>query len=183
MAYEMTPQGQTVVQQQYATARRGMSRWWPVSFFIAAVIFFIIGGGLMGAWAASYDSWDGYYNNGNWYGAIACFVIASLLKLTAWILLIIWCVKGRRTQSSTTVTYVNVPPVNNTYTNVPLQAPQQQYAPQPYGAEPIKSATPAPVYQNVETVPMQYGETARYCGNCGTAATTPFCAHCGGKVF
>ncbi|EFY99780.1 hypothetical protein X797_001188 [Metarhizium robertsii] len=179
MAYEMTsPQGQTIVHQQHVPARRGMSRWWPVSFFIAAIIFFIIGGGLMGAWAASFDGYA-YYTDGNWYGAIACFVIASLLKLTAWILLIVWCVKGRnRAQPSTTVTYVNPPPVNGAYA-----VPPQNYFQQPYSADPTKSQAPAPVYQNVEPVPMQYGETARYCGNCGNATTTPFCAQCGGKVF
>ncbi|KHN97234.1 uncharacterized protein MAM_04831 [Metarhizium album ARSEF 1941] len=163
MAYEMTsPQDQTIVQQQCVPARQGMSRWWPISFFIAAIIFFIIGGGLMGAWVSSYDGL-GYYTDGNWYGAIACFVIASLLKLTAWVLLIIWCVKGRnRAQSSTTVTYVNPPPVNNVYAAVPTQTAAQNYFQQPHNADPMKSQTAAPVYQNIEPGAMQHGETARY---------------------
>jgi hypothetical protein len=183
MDYEMTaPQGQTVVHQQYVT-KKPMSRWWPVSFFIASVIFFIIGGALIGSWATSYDGYD-YYTNGNWYGAIACFVIASLLKLAAWILLIIWCVRRSRTTSATTVTYVNAPPANNAYATMPMQVPPQSYGQQPYDAQqPAKSATPAPVYQNVEAAPMQYGEAPRYCSNCGTAVTAQFCAQCGAKVF
>ncbi|OAA45459.1 hypothetical protein NOR_03248 [Metarhizium rileyi] len=186
MAYEMTsPQGPTIVHQQHVPARGGMSRWWPFSFFIGAIIFFIIGGGLMGAWASSYNGF-GYYTNGNWYGAIACFVIASLLKFIAWLLLIVWCVRGRsRSQSSTTVTYVGPPPVHNNYAAVP----PQNYSQQPYVTDPTKSHThthmhtPAPVYQNVETVPVQYGGTARHCGNCSNATTAPFCAQCGSKVF
>lgn len=170
-----SPQGQTIVQQQYAPTKTRMSRWWPVSFFIAAIIFFIIGGGLMGAWASSYDGY-GYYTDGNWYGAIACFVIASLLKLTAWILLIVWCVKG--TRSRTTVTYVNPPPVNN-YAPVPVQAPQQNYG---YMPEQMKSQTQVPVYQNVQPVQNQLGEVTRYCANCGTATASAFCPLCGVKA-
>lgn len=174
-----SPQGQTIVQQQYAPARTRMSRWWPISFFIAAVLFFIIGGGLMGAWASSYDGY-GYYADGNWYGAIACFVIASLLKLTAWILLIVWCVKSRRS-STTTVTYVNQQP-QGSYAPVPVQVPQQNYG---YMPEQMKSQTQAPVYQNVQPVqPVQpvQSEAMRYCANCGTGTATAFCPHCGVKA-
>lgn len=171
MGYEAVPQGQTVVQQ----SRSRISKWWPISFFIVFIVFIIIGGGLIGAWVSSsstysysyYSSYSYYGNSANdglFYGGVACFAIAGICKLVAWILLIVFCVQGRRSQT-TTVSYVTQP-VNY------APPPQQGY----YSGVPMQPASPAPVYPNKEAAGL------RYCGQCGSAVTTQFCPQCGRGV-
>ncbi|GAO19352.1 uncharacterized protein UV8b_03296 [Ustilaginoidea virens] len=124
MSYQMHPQGQVPYAQPHApvvheSVKKSMSRWWPVSFFLLALVFFIAGGGLCGGWAASYDSYyDSYGNGGLLLGAVVCFAIGGVCKFVAWILLIVWCVRGR---SRTTITYVNAGP--------PQQPPSGGYYP------------------------------------------------------
>ena len=152
--------------------RKQFSKWWPISFFIAAVLFIIIGGGLMGAWAASgtcsyssYSSYSSYRtyrcsNTGLFYGGVACVAIGGVCKLVAWILLIVFCVKRNRSAVGVTYTYQ---PIDN-YHAAAAAAP-------PYHA-------PAP------TPPKQAAAAmgGRYCGTCGASVTTPFCAQCGNRV-
>lgn len=163
-----------------------MSKWWPISFFIAAVIFFIIGGGLIGAWASSataydsYDSYDSYdytyyySNSGEYYGALACFALGGICKFVAWVLLIVWCVK--RSRSRTVVVTQAYEPYQSYGNNYAAPAAPQGYAPVP-----VPSPAPVPPYGNAQTAPNQTGGQMRYCTNCGTAVTTPFCSQCGIK--
>ncbi|KAJ6030630.1 uncharacterized protein N7446_000307 [Penicillium canescens] len=175
-----------------------LNKWWPIGVFIGAVVCFIIGGALMGAWVSSsyndcsYSSYDSsyyssYYNDyscvttnmGEFYGAVAMFVIGGVLKLTAWILLIIFCVKRKR-YSHHTVTYVNSPPVQQTQPfQQPYAAPQPTNAPpQPVSPEipgPFLAGTPPPKEANATAT------ASKYCGQCGTAVFSRFCPQCGAQ--
>lgn len=171
-----SPMGATVAQQAPARSRTQMSRWWPISFFIAALVFIIIGGGLIGAWTSSVnnfyddDSFDTVGNNGEFYGGVACLVIAGICKLVGWILLIVRCMQRQRS-----------PPTVIAY---PYQPPNQYAMPATRGGYvtiPGQASTPAPSYTNYQTAPNESGMAMRYCGNCGAAVTTPFCAQCGTK--
>jgi len=91
-----------------------MSHWVPIGIFIASVFFFVLGGGLLGAWGASSNcldtNYDGTYyvcsgNNGEFYAGIAMIAIGAILKFAFWIVLILWCVQRRRSRS--TIVYVN----------------------------------------------------------------------------
>ncbi|OQE13596.1 hypothetical protein PENFLA_c045G06906 [Penicillium flavigenum] len=188
-----------------------LTKWWPIGFFIGAIVCFIIGGALVGTWtshayddcsySSSYDSSSSYYssyysdydyscattNMGEFYGAVAMFVIGGILKLVAWILLIIFCVKRSR-KVSHTVTYVNSPPVQETQ-------PLQTYAaPQPYAPVPQPAPyphSPASISGHPEVMgssvpgtppPNEANATAgafKYCTQCGTAVSGRFCAQCG----
>ncbi|OQD69502.1 hypothetical protein PENPOL_c002G07421 [Penicillium polonicum] len=181
-----------------------LTKWWPIGFFIGAIICFIVGGALVGTWTSqSYDDcsysssyYSSYYSSyscgstdmGKFYGAVAMFVIGGVLKLTAWILLIVFCVKRTR-QSHHTVTYVNSPPVQQVQQPQPFQqpyvAPQPTYAPVPQSAqfphspETVNSSvpgTPPPNEANATT------SAAKYCTQCGTAVSSRFCPQCGSQA-
>ncbi|CAI7613441.1 unnamed protein product [Penicillium glandicola] len=127
-----------------------LNKWWPIGFFIGAVVCFIIGGALVGTWTSnSYDDcsysssyYSSYYsdyscgntNMGLFYGAVAMLVIGGVFKLTAWILLIVFCVKRSR-HSHHTVTYVNSPPVQQ-----PQPFQQSYAAPEPTHSPAHRSA-------------------------------------------
>ncbi|KAJ5334966.1 hypothetical protein N7452_007369 [Penicillium brevicompactum] len=184
-----------------------LNKWWPIGFFIGAVVCFIIGGALVGTWVSnSYDDcsysssyYSSYYsdyscvstNMGQFYGAIALFVIGGILKLTAWILLIIFCVKRSRSDRHT-VTYVNTPAVQQ---QQPFQqtyaAPQATYAP-PHQVSRSSGSPAPPDMSQSERNPSIAGtpppkepnvtETAsKYCGQCGTAVSSRFCPQCGSQ--
>jgi hypothetical protein len=189
MAYEN--QGQPFVQQPVATrTKSGMSKWWFISFFIAAIVLFIIGGGLVGAWISSatsyvsdYDTYDNYdtydytYNNGEYYGAVACFALGGICKLVAWILLIVWCVQRRRTRTIV-VQQAYEPYQSQGWGGNNYGAP----APRQGAYAPVPSPAPAPPYGNAQAPPNEGGmPPMRYCNNCGAAVTTPYCAQCGIK--
>ncbi|KAL2835473.1 hypothetical protein BJY01DRAFT_252653 [Aspergillus pseudoustus] len=142
-----------------------LSKWWPISFFIAAVVFFIIGGGLVGAWNSNY-----YYDDsmGTFQGAIACFAIGGLCKLVGWILVIIYCTQ-RRPSRQTTVTYVSHP--LTTYPG----------GPSPASVSPVPVHSPAPPYPNIQTPLQHQGVSMKFCGQCGASLTSPFCTQCGSK--
>jgi len=191
MAYQSTnPQFQTVTTT--SSAPSPMSKWWPIGLFISWVIFVIIGGGLIGAWNSNvqYGSYYGEYgghveNMSQYYGAIACFAIGGILQLTFWIVLIVWRVQRRRSPPvvSTSVIYANTPSAEAARADKispNWQPPTEIYpAPQP--------TVPAPTYHTVQipggtTAPSAEKQTTmRYCGNCGTAITTPFCKQCGSR--
>ncbi|KAG7294163.1 hypothetical protein NEMBOFW57_004232 [Staphylotrichum longicolle] len=168
----MTNQAPNVVGER----RRQFSKWWPISFFIAAVIFIIIGGGLVGAWSAnatcsrsSYSSSSYRYSyscsdSALFYGGIACVAIGGICKLVAWILLIVFCVKRSRYQ-----------PVSVAYTYQPIDHYHAAGAAPPYQPAHAPAAAPHPPK---EAAAMG----ARYCSHCGAAVTTPFCAQCGNRA-
>jgi hypothetical protein len=175
-----------------------MSKWWPIGFFLASVAFFIIGGALFGAWGSStycyYDDLNYYYCDGKtaglFYGGVACCVIAGILKLIFWITLFVWCARRRRL-STTTVVQVNTAPVvteNKPSTNVSTQQTEiDPSAPQSTYYYPQSAPTPAPTYTSVQNpggmnVPELGNQPMKYCGNCGTTATSPFCMKCGAQI-
>lgn len=95
----------------YSAPRKTISKWWSIGFFIAAVIFFIIGGALIGSYlSAGYKTCTSalYYgdytydyscfagNIGQYNGGIAMLVLGGLSKFIGWILLIVYCVQRRR---------------------------------------------------------------------------------------
>lgn len=145
-----------------------LSKWWPISFFIATVIFFIIGGGLFGGYAATPAGRHGYTNlhgfnrvSGLFYGGCACIAIGGVCKLTGWILLIVYCIKRNRGRANNGYP---VPPVAYPQTAyVPQTSYQQQYAPI------SNPTTPAP-------------EGIRCCHSCGSPVTAAFCTKCGTKT-
>jgi len=183
MSYEMGPQPTTYPYPPPGPAvappqRRQFSKWWPISFFIAAIIFIIIGGGLVGAWSAnatcsrsSYSSSSYRYSyscsdSAMFYGGIACVAIGGICKLVAWILLIVFCVKRSRYQ-----------PVSVAYTYQPIDHYHAGAAAAP-PYQPAHAPPPAHTPQPKEGGPMG----ARYCSHCGGAVTTPFCAQCGNRA-
>ncbi|CAG8231528.1 unnamed protein product [Penicillium salamii] len=187
-----------------------LNKWWPIGFFIGAVVCFIIGGALVGTWVSnsyddcSYSNSSSYYssyysdyscistNMGQFYGAIALFVIGGVLKLTAWILLIIFCIKRNRLNRHT-VTYVNSPPVQQTQPfTQPYAAPQPTYAPPHQTAQFTgPPASPDMVHSGMAgssmagtPPPKEASATAtgfKYCGQCGTAVSSRFCPQCGSQ--
>lgn len=170
-----------------APAKRPLSKWWPIGILIAAVVLFVIGGGLLGAYYNSFNtgctsidsySYDdycyGYGNAGLWDGGIACIALGGVLKLTFWILFIIYRTQRRRyraLEATGPSTYVNVS--MGDYSAKPEIA--TSYAPPHH--QPQYSSAPAadPLLQ------QPYGHT-KFCGNCGTAISTAFCTSCGAAV-
>lgn len=166
-----------------ATGKAPMSRWWPLGIFCSSVLFFVIGGGLLGAWSSSFNCY-GYYdfcygNAGEWNGGIACIVIGAILKLAFWVVLIVWCVQRRRSSAPSTIVYVNAQAAAEAGTVAKPQPQANVYSP------------PQPEYAGVQPVPQYVGAAqaqvpvaekqavTRYCGQCGTGTTTPFCSQCG----
>jgi hypothetical protein len=150
------------------TGKAPLSKWWPIGVFCGAVFFFVLGGGLLGA--------------GVLVGGIACIAIGAILKFVFWVLLIIHCVQIRRTRAPSTIVYVNAQanaeagtvqkpqPLANAY-SVPQPNYTVQSAPE-YGV--------AAAHAEVPIVEKQ--ALMRYCGQCGTGTTTPFCSQCGSQV-
>jgi hypothetical protein len=182
MAYQVGPDG--------TTRREPISRWWWISLLIGWLLFFIIGAGLIGAWSSgsgggcSYNQFDGYYdncysgNNGLFYGGVACFAIGGVIKLAYWIMLILWCVQRRRYLAP--VVYVNGPAAE---AGKPYYPPQQQYEqpqmPTPYA--PVPSRSPDPNFAATQSPEVANGDK-KFCGQCGTIATSQFCTQCGTRV-
>ncbi|KAJ5999838.1 hypothetical protein N7481_000247 [Penicillium waksmanii] len=178
-----------------------VTKWWPISFFIAAIVCFIIGGALIGVWTSnsiddcSYSSYSSYYYSdyscvqtdmGEFWGGVAMFVIGGVCKLIAWVLLIIFCVKRSR-NNHTTVTY------QQQQFQQPYAAPQPVYAPSQQSAQfPRSPASPGPMYPEMANTPLagtpppkEANATAtafKYCSQCGTAVSSRFCPQCGSQA-
>ncbi|KAH6844631.1 hypothetical protein B0I37DRAFT_165838 [Chaetomium sp. MPI-CAGE-AT-0009] len=192
MAYPYPPPATTTV----SMPKSRFSKWWPISFFIAAVLFFIIGGGLVGGWTASCvsDSSYSYYSSyscgaeGMWYGAVACFALGGICKFVAWILFIVWCVKRSSRPSAVSYTYQPL-----TYANAPVAPtaamPAAYQNAQPYGnpqqfqnAPPYQPAQPAQAHAAAPAHSKEGTNATKYCHQCGAGVTTPFCPNCGIQV-
>jgi hypothetical protein len=108
--------------QKDMVQKQGMRKRWPILMFCLAILFFIVGGILIGAWAtkAAKDQCVSSTNDFNndityvncspkgalWDAGIACIAAGVLFKIAFWITLIVWCVKRR---SSRQVVYYNAP--------------------------------------------------------------------------
>ncbi|KUJ12845.1 uncharacterized protein LY89DRAFT_687791 [Mollisia scopiformis] len=161
-----------------------MSIWVPMGVLIAWICCFIIGGGLIGAFESGSICIENdeftttcYGNTGEWYAGIAFIVIAVLLKFTFWVLLIVRCFQRRGYVAVTTVVQNNNTIHNETGMPLRQYEPQQEqqlppgYATRPYQDVPLQSQ-----YDTSKVGQM------KYCGQCGTGNTTPYCSKCGGHV-
>lgn len=178
-----------------------LNKWWPIGFFIGAVACFIIGGALAGTYfssSVSDCSYNSYYNSyyddysctsgntGLFYGGIAMLVIGGVLKLIAWIFLILFCVKRNRARHHT-VTYVNAPPVQQAHAAPqPTCASPQQTAQFPHAAVPPSPFSPEMTHLPAASTPppKEAHATAtafKFCGNCGGAISSRFCPQCGAQ--
>jgi hypothetical protein len=163
------------------TSKAPISRWWPIGLLITSIVFFIIGGGLLGAWsssaACSYydDGYDTFYtcgaNAGEWDGGVACLVIAALIKIAFWVVLIVRCVQMRHSRAPSTVVYVNA-----------QAAAESGTAPK---AQPTTNVYPVPMQDMSHAAQAPDAEkqvVTKYCGQCGTGTTANFCSQCGSQV-
>jgi hypothetical protein len=185
MAYQNSSP-QIVTGTQPITGKAPISKWWPIGVLCSSVFFFVLGGGLLGAWSTSftcseYDySCDG--NVSDWNGGIACIAIGAILKFVFWVLLIIWCVQRRRARAPSTIVYINTQAnveagtVQKPQTLATVySAPQQDYTVQPAPEYGVAAA-------HAEAPPVEKQLVTRYCGHCGTGTTTPYCPRCGSQV-
>lgn len=192
MAYQNSSP-QIVTGTQPVTGKAPISKWWPIGCFCSSVFFFVLGGGLLGAWSSSlcsygYGGYGGYSdscdgNSGEWNGGIACIAIGAILKFVFWVLLIIWCVQRRRARTPSTIVYVNAQANAEAGTFQKPQPVATVYsASQPnYTVQPAPGYGVAAAHAEVPPVVEKQGVT-RYCGQCGTGTTTPFCSQCGSQV-
>jgi hypothetical protein len=126
-----------------------ISKWWPIYTGIKAVIFFIIGGALIGTFETSIfcDDYGCYGEPGLWAGGVAMCVLGAATTI-AWVVLLVLYLTRRR------------------------KSPQQLNPSNPTTIQP----TPQPLVQELQTTTK---ETARFCGQCGSSVYTPFCSKCG----
>lgn len=140
------------------------SYWWPISFFILFAITLIIGIALSVKYgSSSYNSCYHDYrhnrvsydddscvtkNSGLLYGAVVCFIIAGVSKLIGWILVLIWCLRRRRTAQTyeQKQPFLTPQPYGHPDHGIPFtQYPGAQY-PAPQQPAPFH-APPGPGYQ------------------------------------
>ncbi|KZZ96625.1 hypothetical protein AAL_03854 [Moelleriella libera RCEF 2490] len=125
MAYRMADHGQAAVDGPSKSVRNSVfSKWWPAGFFLFTIVLIIVGGGLTGAWYASFGDYD-WGNDGLYYGGVACFALAGVCKFTGWFLVILYCLRRRRsrsapTASATLITFPPPPCQDRTTCNTPL---------------------------------------------------------------
>ncbi|KAJ5304386.1 uncharacterized protein N7443_004046 [Penicillium atrosanguineum] len=137
----------------------GMSRRWPLGFFLAAIVSFIVGGALVGVWISNASDCFGdssYYDyseddlnctskqNGEFYAALAFLIIGAACKFIGWILLIMYCVKRRRSHREAAASM---------YYTIPMDAQYQPHG--PHGGQPPYMPTQyPPQYPAQESYPM-----------------------------
>ena len=157
-----------------------MSRWWPIGFLLGSIVFFVAGGALFGAYDNDcLDDFndDCYSKNSMLYGGVACCVIGGILKVIFWILLFVWCSQRRRSSTTTVAVPANIAPAGAGMAgNTPLTNISSQQAPQPTYYYPQSHL------QSPGGTTASEKRIMKYCGYCGTAATTPFCGNCGAQV-
>lgn len=189
MAYGSNPQDV----QNIPRENRPISRWLPIGFLITAIVFFAVGGGLLGAYTSSIStncgfgySGYGYYNAtcglgniGLWDGGIACIAIAAFFKLLFWISLIMYCVRRRRYLQYTSNPY----PMQSAYA-VPSSYGYTTKAPDAsQNVPPSSMPAPQPAANNFTPTPQELSSDKRFCGQCGTAANNAsFCTQCGARI-
>lgn len=129
------------------------SKWWPISLLIVTVVFIAVGGGLIGG-----SIYDGYYFDyvnpyDMFYAGVALVVLGGLLKISFWVVLIIYCVQRRRHSKCAQPNYVLPPPGTHvSYHGVETRRveldspvpPQPVYNAPPAGYVPSPSVTPTP---------------------------------------
>ncbi|KAJ5641473.1 hypothetical protein N7490_005473 [Penicillium lividum] len=148
--------------------RTRLVKWWPIGFAITAVIFLAIGAALLGVeFSSPYspdlpcNSYSYYYsyihgsfceygNAGKFYAGVVCIAIGGLLKLIAWILFVIWCVKRNRIQQNN-MTYIDNAPFEDppSYATLHPAYPMKQGVP----FAPKSPASPGPMYAEAAVTP------------------------------
>lgn len=188
---------------QASTSR--FSKWWPISFAIVAVVFFIIGGALIGTYRnhlyddcvndwydsyypSSYSSYDysDYSCDGNislWYGGIACIAIGGFFELITWILFGIWIIK--RIHRRQAIWNANNPQTFQPAQDVSAVPQQQQYAaPQPAYIPGQQQFPRSPEMSQPDFVRQSISNagTPPPKENVPTATAFRFCGNCGTPV-
>lgn len=170
-----------------------MSPWWPISLGIAALVFFIAGGALLGTWAGCYFD----CSEGNYYGGVALIVVGFFFKV-AWIIVLVIYIRRRRYGYRSNMANTNSKVQWNAGTGL---LDSQNFSSQPSAPTQYSFAPPAQTqYSAVPIVPPTYDDMAakgqvryaaaetpqqnapggiRYCIQCGAVVHTPFCAQCG----
>lgn len=192
------------------SAHPPMSKWWPISFLLLSILFFGIGGGLLGAWSGSYCA-SYYYgcigDSAEYNGGIACLAIGGILKLAFWITLILYCVRRHQSRAPpATIVYVNSPavetgPAGKSYgfqqpqqqeiRSVLMQMDQMVLVPQPPSPTAPYTRKPLPQYPPMQQTPAVPAPVYRSEMHNGVGATSPlgeeqqmarYCSHCGSLV-
>ncbi|KAL3442552.1 hypothetical protein BJX65DRAFT_218010 [Aspergillus insuetus] len=152
--------GQSVMQPPVLSTtlppNRRISKWFPISMITIGFIFIGVGGGLIGVWSSR----DHHNEDGQYYGAVACFVISGVCELAGWIILIIYCIRTRHTQG-VSFSYTHNPPVNQ---------PRPTYTP--------PRAAASPRYSKYPVSQVELNVKRRYCDECGAVLIAPFCTEC-----
>lgn len=181
MAYQNSSP-QIVTSTQSVTGISGkapISKWWPIGFFCSALFFFVLG-----AWN-NCDYYDDYCfgNVDEWDGGIACIAISALLKLVFWVLLIIWCLQRRHALVQPTIVYVNAQSNAEAGTVQKTQPVATVYnAREPkYIVQPAPECGVAAAQVEIPRI-VEKQVVPRYCGQCETCTTSPFCSRCGSQV-
>ncbi|KAJ5765675.1 hypothetical protein N7520_005234 [Penicillium odoratum] len=148
--------------------RTRLVKWWPIGFAIAAVIFLATGAALLGvelrapyspdlpcnSYSYYYSYIHGHYcedgDDSKFYAGVVCIGIGGLLKLIAWILFVIWCVKRPRIQQ-TNITHTNNAPVEDPPSYDTLQPVYSMKQGAPFAPE--SPASPGPMYVEAAVTP------------------------------
>jgi hypothetical protein len=144
-----------------------IDKWWPIGLGITAIVLYVIGGGLFGAWNNSiycgYD-YDDYYecfgNVGYWNGGVALCSLGGFASFAWLIVLILYLMRRNKAPSHAPPTEYNINYNYNTTPEVQPQAPVQEVVPPKGGMK----------------------EGHRFCAQCGNSIQTPFCPRCGGSA-
>lgn len=146
---------------------RPISKWWPIGLAIGAVALYAIGGGLVGSACDYY-----YCDLSLWNAGVAFCSLAAICSVAWLVMLVLWATRRNRT------TPYNAQTVVLDSRNVPVQPVQMQSQQAHAEMEAEDKAQPVVQAQAVNGD----GQGGRFCGQCGTQASTPFCSKCGTRV-